>query len=71
MGEEPPSSSRSGKKKKNKAKPIQMANDCRLSFRRRGPQWAAIGDVFLYDAGTKREPTVLDQKQWLLELEDH
>ena len=33
-------------------------------------EWAAIGDVFLYDAGTKREPTVLDQKQWLLELED-
>ena len=27
--------------------------------------------VFLYDAGTKREPTVLEcQKQWLLELED-
>ena len=25
---------------------------------------------FLYDAGTKREPTVLDQKQWLLELAD-
>ena len=33
-------------------------------------KWATIGDVFLYDAGTKREPRFLDPKQWLLELED-
>ena len=59
---------KTGEIKKNKAKPIQMASDpftVPASW-----EWAAIGDVFLYDAGTKREPTVLDQKQWLLELED-
>ena len=59
---------KAGKIKKNKAKPIQMATDPHklpASW-----EWAAIGDVFLYDAGTKREPTGLDQKQWLLELED-
>ncbi|MDE0146401.1 MAG: hypothetical protein OXL95_11080 [Nitrospira sp.] len=33
-------------------------------------EWAAIDDVFLYDAGIKREPRILDPKQWLLELED-
>ena len=59
---------KAGKIKKNKAKPIQMANE---PFKLPASwEWAAIGDVFLYDAGTKREPTVLDQKQWLLELED-
>ena len=59
---------KTGEIKKNKAKPIQMASD---PFKVPASwEWAAIGDVFLYDAGTKREPTVLDQKQWLLELED-
>ena len=59
---------KAGAIKKNKAKPIQMANE---PFKLPASwEWAAIGDVFLYDAGTKREPTVLDQKQWLLELED-
>ena len=32
--------------------------------------WVALGSVFLYDAGTKREPNTLDQSFWLLELED-
>ena len=59
---------KTGEIKKNKARPIQMASD---PFKVPASwEWAAIGDVFLYDAGTKREPTVLDQKQWLLELED-
>ncbi len=32
--------------------------------------WFAIGTVFLYDAGIKREPIALDRPLWLLELED-
>ena len=32
--------------------------------------WAAIGTVFIYDAGDKRDPKELDQSLWLLELED-
>ena len=57
-----------GKIKKNKAKPVQMATE---PFKLPASwEWAAIGDVFLYDAGTKLEPTSLDKKQWLLELED-
>ncbi len=33
-------------------------------------QWAALGNLFLYDAGIKREPKALDRTLWLLELED-
>ena len=33
-------------------------------------EWSALGELFLYDAGTKREPASLDQNLWLLELED-
>jgi type I restriction enzyme S subunit len=32
--------------------------------------WVSIGEVFDYDAGTKREPKQLDPERWLLELED-
>lgn len=32
--------------------------------------WAAIGTVFIYDAGDKRDPKELDRGLWLLELED-
>lgn len=32
--------------------------------------WAALGSVFLYDAGAKCEPRMLDPGYWLLELED-
>ncbi|WP_421736579.1 restriction endonuclease subunit S [Caulobacter sp.] len=32
--------------------------------------WVRIGDIFDYDAGTKRDPKELDQSRWLLELED-
>ena len=33
-------------------------------------KWAALGELFLYDAGIKRDPKVLDGQLWLLELED-
>ena len=33
-------------------------------------QWAALGNLFLYDAGIKREPKALKPTFWLLELED-
>ncbi|WP_205703973.1 hypothetical protein [Candidatus Chloroploca sp. Khr17] len=32
--------------------------------------WAPLGEIFLYDAGIKRDPKVLDPQKWLLELED-
>ena len=32
--------------------------------------WAALGHVFIYDAGDKRDPKELDPDLWLLELED-
>ncbi len=33
-------------------------------------RWIALGNIFLYDAGTKRKPGTLKPKSWLLELED-
>ncbi len=33
-------------------------------------KWVRVGDVFDYDAGTKRDPKELLQDRWLLELED-
>src|SRR4051794_23252625 len=33
-------------------------------------KWVRVGEVFDYDAGTKREPRELVQDRWLLELED-
>ena len=32
--------------------------------------WSALGPIFLYDAGSKRELNTLDQSRWLLEPED-
>lgn len=32
--------------------------------------WVRVGDIFDYDAGTKRDPKDLEQSRWLLELED-
>lgn len=32
--------------------------------------WVRVGDIFDYDAGTKRDPKELLQDRWLLELED-
>lgn len=36
------------------------------------PTWASVslGDIFIYDAGVKREPKTLNPALWLLELED-
>ena len=51
-----------------RAKPIKMANptfDLPNSW-----EWAALGDLVLYDAGIKREPKTLNRNKWLLELED-
>ena len=51
-----------------RAKPIKMANptfDLPNSW-----EWAALGDLVLYDAGIKREPKTLNRDKWLLELED-
>ena len=59
---------KAGEIKKNKANPIKMADspfDLPNSWK-----WAAIGDLFLYDAGVKREPKTLNAELWLLELED-
>ncbi len=59
---------KAGEIKKNTAKTVKMADEpfkLPVSWK-----WAAIGDLFLYDAGIKRDPRILDQKQWLLELED-
>ena len=33
-------------------------------------QWVALGNLFLYDAGIKRDPKTLIREFWLLELED-
>ena len=32
--------------------------------------WVRVGDIFDYDAGTKRNPKELSKERWLLELED-
>jgi len=32
--------------------------------------WVRVGDIFDYDAGTKRDPKDIVQDRWLLELED-
>ena len=59
---------KAGEIRKNKATSSKMTDEpfkLPISWK-----WAALGDVFIYDAGTKREPRNLDQNQWLLELED-
>ena len=54
--------------KVNRAKPAHMA-DAPFELPRSW-KWAALGDLFLYDAGAKREPKTLKQDLWLLELEE-
>lgn len=59
---------KAGEIKKNRTKPVRMTE---TPFAL--PQswkWASIGDIFLYDAGTKQEPAKLNKSEWLLELED-
>ena len=59
---------KAGEIKKNRAKPVCMA-EAPFALPRSW-KWAALGDIFLYDAGMKREPATLNQDRWLLELED-
>ncbi len=57
-----------GEVKKSKAEWVKVADlpfDLPDSW-----QWAALGNLFLYDAGIKREPIALNSELWLLELED-
>ncbi len=59
---------KAGEIKKNRADWIKMAKspfDLPNAW-----QWGALGNVFLYDAGIKREPKALNHKSWLLDLED-
>ena len=59
---------KAGKVKKSKANWVKMADspfDLPNSW-----QWTALGNLFLYDAGIKREPKALNHTFWLLELED-
>ena len=59
---------RAGEIRKPPIKPMRMAETpfaLPTSWK-----WAALGEVFLYDAGIKRDPKVLDGQLWLLELED-
>ena len=59
---------KAGEIKKSKAERFNMADspfDLPNSW-----QWAALGNLFLYDAGIKREPKALNPKLELLELED-
>ena len=59
---------KAGEIRKNRAKPVCMAA---APFELpRSWKWTALGNLFLYDAGTKREPATLDRDWWLLELED-
>ena len=59
---------KAGKIKKNRAKPVCMAE---APFELpRSWKWTTLGNLFLYDAGTKQEPATLNQDRWLLELED-
>ena len=57
-----------GEVKKNKSKPtkvIEKNHELPKSW-----EWVTLGDVFIYDAGIKREPETLDTDMWLLELKD-
>ena len=57
-----------GEVKKSKAEWVKVAD---LPFNLPDSwQWAALGNLFLYDAGIKREPKTLSPELWLLELED-
>ena len=59
---------KAGEIKKSNTKPARMA-DTPFELPRSW-KWAALGDLFLYDAGVKREPKTLNAELWLLELED-
>lgn len=59
---------KAGEIKESKVNPARMAE---APFELpRSWEWSALGELFFYDAGTKREPASLNQNLWLLELED-
>ena len=58
-----------GKAKTRKSKRIDRFNTP-LSELPKSWKWTTLGDLFLYDAGIKRQPQNLNQNLWLLELED-
>ena len=59
---------KTGEIKKSKVNPARMAE---APFELpRSWEWIPLGELFLYDAGSKRESASLDQNLWLLELED-
>ena len=59
---------RAGKSKKSKSKQLDRFNT--LFELPKSWKWTTLSDLFLYDAGVKRQPKNLNQKLWLLELED-
>ena len=59
---------KAGEIKKSKAKPVNMS-DPPFELPKLW-EWAALGDLVLYDAGIKRESKTLNKELWLLELED-
>ena len=59
---------KAGKIKKSKSKQADRFNT--LFELPKSWKWATLCDLFLYDAGVKRQPKNLNQKLWLLELED-
>jgi len=59
---------KAGEIRKGKAQSLNMATtpyELPLSW-----AWTSLGESFIYDAGTKREPKTLNPSLWLLELED-
>ena len=59
---------KAGKSKKSKSKQVDRFNT--LFELPKSWKWTTLSDLFLYDAGVKRQPKNLNQKLWLLELED-
>ena len=59
---------KAGEIKKSKSKQVDRFNT--LFELPKSWKWATLCDLFLYDAGVKRQPKNLNQKLWLLELED-
>ena len=59
---------KAGKSKKSKSKQVDRFNT--LFELPKSWKWTTLSYLFLYDAGVKRQPKHLNQKLWLLELED-
>ena len=59
---------KAGKSKKSKSKQVDRFNT--LFELPKSWKWTTLSYLFLYDAGVKRQPKNINQKLWLLELED-